>query len=157
VSYEEYLKEDYEDLVKAANKITGNAPYALDLLHYAIVEFSYKKVLQEVIDAGAARFYLVRIMMTQHRSSTGPFHRNYRKQALPIIGDVEDEIEENEDVTQINKLIETLPWYDKTLFRLYCEGGHNFTSLSNLTMIPRTSISLTINRIREYVKNNLKQ
>lgn len=157
MTYQEYLAQDYNDLVSAAKKITGNAPHALELLHYAIVDFSYKPKLQEVIDAGAARFYLIRVMMTQHRSVTGPFYRNYIKQSLPIVGDVIDHEDDSEpkDVEKIEKLISNLNWYDRELFKLYVAGCHNYSSLSELTKIPRTSISLTIRRVREYVKSNL--
>ena len=155
MTYQEYLQQDYKDLVSAAKKITGNAPHALDLLHYSITEFSYKDNMQEVIDAGAARFYLIRIMMTQHRSVTGPFYRNYIKQSLPIVGDVLDHEEELPDLDKVNQLLSKLPWYDRELFKLYSDGQHNYSTLSQLTRIPRTSISLTIRRVRDYIKSNL--
>lgn len=152
----QYLEQDYQNLVSAAKKITGNAPHALELLHYAITDFSYKKNLQEVLDAGAARFYLVRVMMIQHRSSTGPFYRNYIKQSLPIIGDVTvEEAGEPLDINRVSALLEHLPWYDRELFKLYSDGEHNYSTLSELTKIPRTSISLTVRRVREYIKDNL--
>jgi hypothetical protein len=66
-------------LVKAANKITGNSELSYDLLHYAIEELSFKANVQSIIDSGGARFYLVRIMMTQWRSKTGPFYKQYIK------------------------------------------------------------------------------
>lgn len=157
MTYSEYLKEDYSELIKAANTITGGSHYAIELLHYSIVELAGKKTLQEVLDAGAARFYLVRIMMTQHRSVTGPFYRNCVKQSLPILYDVTDFSEENEelDVKRVNLLLDALPWYDRELFKLYAAGEHNYSTLSELTKIPRTSISLTIRRVRDYLKKNL--
>lgn len=160
MTYSEYLKFDYADLVNAAKKITGNSPLALDLLHTSIVELSGKQNVQEVIDAGAARFYIIKVMMIQWRSVTGPFYRNYVKQGLPIMGDVTDETEatlDEEDLLQIRRLIDELPWYEKTLFHLYAEGEHNYSTLSKLTKIPRTSISLSIRRVRDHVKNNLKK
>jgi uncharacterized protein YerC len=41
------------------------------------------------------------------------------------------------------------------LFKTFVEGGHTYSSLSRDTGIPRTSISLTVNRVREYIKQNL--
>ena len=161
MTYSEYLAQDYKNLVDAAKRITGNAPYAIELLHYSIVDFSYKPALQEVLDAGAARFYLVRVMMTQHRSVTGPFYRDFVKQNLPILGEVHDHSDDQDgsnydiDYDKIAKLIENLPWYDRELFKLYAEGQHNYSTLSELTKIPRTSISVTIRRVREYIKSNL--
>jgi len=155
VTYNEYLKQDYDALVEAANKISGNSPLALDLLHYCIVDFSYKKNMQEILDSGGTRFYIIRMMMTQQRSVTGPFYRNYVKRSLPILGDAKEEKEEDLDVSRIKLLLDQLPWYDRELFKLFTEGQHNYKTLSELTLIPRTSISLTIRRVREYIKNNI--
>lgn len=160
MNYSEYLKMDYDELVKASKKITGNSQLSLDLLHYAICEFSNKSTLQEVINAGAARFYIIKVMMVQWRSSTGPFYRNYVKQGLPILGDVVDEPVndiDDEEIDKIKQLVEELPWYDKALFNLYSDGEHNYSTLSKLTKIPRTSISLTIRRVRDHVKQNIKK
>ncbi len=159
MTYGDYLEQDYENILEAAKKITGGASHYLDLAHYSICELSGKKNLQEVIDAGAARFYLVRVMMTQHRSVTGPFYRNYIKQSLPIVGEVRDQTDETDSTLEQHRkaqnIIETLPWYDRELFKLFVAGDHNYSSLSELTKIPRTSISLTIRRVREYVKSKM--
>ena len=40
MDFNEYLSKDYEELVKASKKITGNSDLHLDLLHYSIEEMS---------------------------------------------------------------------------------------------------------------------
>lgn len=158
MDFNEYLTKDYKALVEAANKITGSNPLSIDLLHYAIEEMSYKKNIQDIVDSGGARFYCIRIMMTQWRSQTGPFYKAFVKSGGTV--DVSNvDIQEREDnpldVTRVNEILNQLPWYDKTLFELYSKGDHNFSSLSKETGIPRTSIGLTINRVRRHIKKHI--
>jgi DNA-directed RNA polymerase specialized sigma24 family protein len=156
LDFNQFLSKDYPALLGASNNITGNNKLAPDLLHYAIEEMSYKPNLQEIVDSGGARFYCIRIMMTQWRSQTGPFHKQFRKVFTPIEGlDIEEELEEGLDITRIHKILNELPWYDRELFKLYTEGRYNYSKLSVVTGIPRTSIALTIKRVRKHIKKNL--
>jgi hypothetical protein len=158
LDFNEYLSKDYEELVKASKKITGNSDLHLDLLHYAIEEMSNKQNIQGIVDSGGARFYCIRIMMTQWRSQTGPFYRQFvRANNLSDISsmDIPEVTETPLDMQKINSIIEALPWYDKELFKIYTEGSHNFSTLAKETGIPRTSIGLTINRVKKHIKRNL--
>jgi len=156
LTFNEYLSNDYDALLSASNKITGNHHLSIDLLHYGIEELSNKINLQDIIDSGGARFYLIRILMTQWRSQTGPFHRQFVKQHSEIEHyDITEKEETEIDFDRINKLIEDLDWYDKELFKLFAAGDHNYSTLSKETGIPRTSIALTIKRVRKHIKKNL--
>lgn len=156
MNFTEYLSNDYQALTEAANKITGNHHLALDLLHYGIEELSTKANLQDILDSGGARFYLIRILMTQWRSQTGPFHRQFVKQHEELEWhDKEEKEEKHLDLDRVNHLINNLDWYDRELFKLFAEGDHNYSTLSKETGIPRTSIALTIKRVRKHIKKNL--
>jgi DNA-directed RNA polymerase specialized sigma24 family protein len=66
------------------------------------------------------------------------------------------EVEETPlDMQKINQIVDALPWYDKELFKIYTEGSHNYSTLAKETGIPRTSIGLTINRVKKHIKRNL--
>ena len=158
MNFNEYLSKDYKALVEASNKISGNNKLATDLLHYAIEEMSYKKNLQDIVDSGGARFYCIRIMMTQWRSGTGPFYKSYVKPGGTVdITNIDlQEREDNPlDIDRVNDILSQLPWYDATLFRLFSKGSYNFSTLAKETGIPRTSIGLTINRVRRHIKKHL--
>ena len=156
MTFNQFLENDYKALVEAAYKITGNSELSHDLLHYAIEEMSLKKNLQDVVDSGGARFYCVRIMMTQWRSQTGPFYKQFVKQNEDLeYHDRAETEEEHLDIKKVNHLLDELNWYDRELFRLFAAGGHTYSSLARETQIPRTSISLTINRVRRYLKKNI--
>lgn len=152
----QFLEKEYPTLQEAAQKITGNHELQLDLLHYAIEELSGKQNLQSILDSGGGRFYLVSIMMTQWRSQTGPFYKQYKKENIDIsTWDQPETFEETIDIKRVNTILDTLPWYDRELFKLYVDGSHTYSSLSRETKIPRTSIGLTIKRVKKYIKQNL--
>lgn len=152
----QFLEQEYTTLQQAAQKITGNNELQLDLLHYAIEELSGKQNLDAILESGGGRFYLVSIMMTQWRSQTGPFYKQFMKEHVDIATwDQAEEDEPTMDVTRIRKILDGLPWYERELFKLYTDGQHTYSSLSRETGIPRTSIGLTIKRIRKHIKQNL--
>lgn len=147
---------EYPHLIAAAKKITGNHELYLDLLHYSIEELYSKPNLSSIVESGGLRFYLVRIMMIQWRSKTGPFYKQFGDHwHREIPQNLIDEKEEPLDVERVNRLLKELNWYDTMLFKTFIEGNHTYSSLARDTGIPRTSISLTVNRIREYIKQNL--
>jgi len=155
---DKFFNENYQALKDAAWKISGGSDLHDELLHYAIDEFLTKKDAETIIDSGGGRFYCVKIMMTQWRSSSGPFFHTYRK-ASADIEEAADLTEEENQSPEIAKRIisqlEKLNWYDKMLFDVYVNENHSISSLSRATGIPRTSISLSINRIRKFIKKNL--
>lgn len=153
-----FIQDNYENLQEAARTISGNDPLWEDLLHYTIDEFLRKKDVEAIIESGGGRFYCVRIMMTAFRSSTSPFYHTYRKTNntltdIPETYDVEDETEYLTE--KVKAELQKLSWYDRMLFTTFAEEGHTISSLARATGIPRTSISLSINRIRKHLKSIL--
>lgn len=156
---EEFVKDNYQPLKEAAQKISGNDPLFEELLHYTLDEFLRKLNVEDIIESGGGRFYCVRIMMNSWRSVTSPFYYTYRIETKGIdnLEDVKEEQDENTVAVadRIRKELNKLTWYDKMLFETYIDESHTISSLARATGIPRTSISLSINRIRKHIKNNL--
>jgi len=158
-----WLQDNYDALRDASLKISQGNTLSEDLLHYSIDQLLTKPNIQDIVDSGGAQFYCVRIMLNSWRSTTSEFYRLFRKPVdniddkLYLLSDDEQEEEEIQDlVSKINKELDSLHWYDKELFRIFVEEGHNISSLSRATGIPRTSISLTINRIRKHIKKRIQ-
>lgn len=154
------MRENYDELRKAATRISKGSDLAEELLHYCIEEFLHKPACQEVIASGGGRFYIVRIMMNQWNSVTSPFYHTYRRYDVQLDDEHEAIVEEDDASTaeladRINEQLGTLNWYDRVLFDTFVSENHSVSSLARATGIPRTSISLSINRIRKYVKTNL--
>jgi DNA-directed RNA polymerase specialized sigma24 family protein len=156
------MTENYEELRRAAVRISGNSPLAEELLHYTLDEFLLKPTVNDIIGSGGGRFYCVRIMMNSWKSTTSPFFHTYRQTALQLDGlsdlvDIPDEDEEptQEKAKRAREVLNFLPWYDKMLFETFVEENHTVSSLARATGIPRTSVSLTINRVRRFLKENI--
>ena len=144
---------EYPILIEASKKITGGHELHLDLLHYAIEELYSKPNYNEIINSGGLRFYVVRIMLTQWRSNTGPFYKMFFNQkSNEIVGDFiyEDDYEFNE-IDYINAL-DDLKWYDKELFKRFTDKQHTISSLSRETGIPRSSVYFTIKKSTQNFK-----
>jgi DNA-directed RNA polymerase specialized sigma24 family protein len=156
------MAENYGELQKAAKKITSNNQLWEELLQYTLDEFLRKPNLQDILNSGASRFYCVRIMLNSYHSATSPFYYTYRKPSVSLYDCKDVEAIKEEDQTPIiemaeraKEILNRLPWYDRMLFETFVEESHTVSSLARATGIPRTSVSLTINRVRRHLKNNL--
>jgi hypothetical protein len=147
------IVQEYPILIEASKKITGGHELHLDLLHYAIEELYSKSNYNEIINSGGLRFYIVRIMLTQWRSNTGPFYKMFFNQkSNEIVGDFiyEDEYDFNE--LEYIKALDGLAWYDKELFKIFSDKQHTISSLSRETGIPRSSVDVTIKKVRKILR-----
>ena len=156
----EWISENYIPLKQAARRISGFTQDMCDeLLHYTLDDFLHKKNAKEIIASGGARFYCVRIMMNSCHSATSPFYQMHLRKTEDL-EEAEDVIDEEEEdieplVKQVESYLKTLPWYDQKLFETFVRESHTVSSLARATGIPRTSISLSINRIKKYIKTNI--
>lgn len=147
------IVQEYPILIEASKKITNNHELHMDLLHYALEELYSKKNYDEIINSGGVRFYVVRIMLTQWRSNTGPFYKMFFNQKSNEITD--DIIEYKEyDLQELEyiKALEDLAWYDKELFKIFSDKQHTISSLSRETGIPRSSVDITIKKVRKILR-----
>ena len=153
-----FLQDNYFPLKEAAERISSHDQLAEELLHYTIDEFVSKPNAEEIVLSGGAKFYCVRIMLNSWKSSSSPFYFSYRKHTESIDG-IEAQDDEIEDLDHLVLTTRTelakLPWYDRLLFETFLNEGHTVSSLSRVTGIPRTSVSLTLNRVRKHIKRNL--
>ncbi len=166
MNFNEWANLTYDSLKDAAKKISQNSDLHEELLHYSLEQLAFKPNLQEIIDSGGANFYVIRIMMNSWKSTTSPFYNTYRKPSVNLdevsyLTQIADDssIEDEEYLMELSRKINTelnqLHWYENKLFSLYLEENHTLSSLSRSTGIPRTSISLTINRIKSYIKSKI--
>jgi hypothetical protein len=153
-----FLHENYYPLKEAAERISAYDELAEELLHYTIDEFLKKPNVDEIVQSGGGRWFCVRILMNSWRSSSSPFYFTYRKPSVDI-EEAEHILDEQEDLTHFvqktREELAKLPWYDRMLFDTYVQDNHTVSSLARVTGIPRTSVSLTLNRVRKHIKSNL--
>jgi len=120
--------------------------------------------VEAICQEGKPEAFILRIMLNSYRSTTSPYWTMYRKKGAYSLEETQDEVdalpvEDNTDVIElaesVSEALSKLDWYEQMLFKTFVEENHTISSLSKATGIPRTSISLSINRIRKYVKSNL--
>ena len=153
------MQDNFSELQSAAKKISGNHELWEELLSYCLEEFLFKPNLREIIQSGGARFYIVRMMMNQFRSTTSPFYQKFRTHTVDLeFQDYEEPdvfVDHTDKLTQIQDALANLNWYDKMLFEIFVKENHTISSLSRATGIPRTSVNLTITRVRNYLKKSI--
>lgn len=57
---------------------------------------------------------------------------------------------------QIQQGMGTLGWYERELLQVYAENGGNASLVSRLTKIPRTSINLTIRKVKLHLTKKIR-
>jgi hypothetical protein len=164
----DWTNQNYNKLLTAAKNISYNDELSQELLHYSLEQLLTKPNILEIVNSGGCEFYIIRIMLNQWRSTTSPFYKIYRKDVCQIDldsylskNDVVDEAPDHSeqiDITanEIQSELRNLGWYDQTLFKLYCDEGRTISSISRETKIPRTSISLSINRVKRHIRSKIK-
>jgi len=155
-----WTTNNYKNLLESSKNITKNHELSEELLHYSLESLLSKSNLQEILDSGGANFYLVRIMLNSWKSTTSPFYKIYRTPKTDpdnFIFIDEEYVDNLENVDHIKKNLDDLHWYDRELFKTYVYENHSVSSLARATGIPRTSVSLTINRVRNYLQEKIKE
>ena len=160
MTVDKYVELNYEHLCQSARNITKNDPLWMDLLHEMILAFKEKDNAQEVVNCGGATQYLVRMLLNQFNSNTSPFYHNYRNHryvnmefAKEVPEDEDDYIKEIAEIA--NRELDKLDWYEKKLFKAFVNEYHTVSSLSRATRIPRSSITLTLKKVRTHLKKKI--
>lgn len=152
------MQDNYQPLKEAAQRISSNSPLAEELLHYTLEAFLTSPKLDEVLSCGAGRWFCIKIMTNSWKSVTSPFYHTYRQPHYPLedVQDVQEEVDHENLVPQkVAKALAQLTWYDRMLFQTFVDEGHTISSLARSVGIPRTSVSLTIKRVRTHIKKQL--
>lgn len=164
----EWSNHNYSSLLAAAKNISYNDELSQELLHYSLEQLLIKQNVLDIIASGGAQFWVIRTMLNSWRSTTSKFYTLYRKNQNQIEldsylakNDVVDEVAEPSEqidltANSIRNELHNLGWYERTLFELYCEEGRTISSISRETKIPRTSISLSINRVKKHLRSKIK-
>mgnify|MGYP003631595681 FL=1 len=164
----EYITINYTEIKKWLYNITKGEKKHLyeDFIHEVILIFLSNHLSQQAIDSGTARFFLVRIGLNQWRSSTSPFHYQYRDSFLDF-PDKEEVADEEYDMTE-DMLIEMLldgldkmyngdARYEATIMIIYFSMGSNYSAVGRELNIPNTTIRKIVLRGIDKLKQTIKQ
>jgi RNA polymerase sigma factor (sigma-70 family) len=161
----EWITMNFKALKLASENITKNSELAPDLLQESILIFLQDKKAQDLVNNGAATWYIVRIMITQYNSSTSPFHIKYRKMNINNSADINDIniIDESNTHKYSQQLIDELTselnklhWYSREVLELKYLKGSKISNLSKETGIPASSLYKELQDTKKYLKEKLK-
>jgi len=144
---------------------------AEDVAHYAIEQFMLHKRGQEIVDKGQGMLFLSGIIHRSFHSGTSPYHKLYRQsgrvhelhdKTAERIADEDYDVEWDLTIESIQGIMEDMEadtieqWFRVVLFKMWLEQP-NYSELSRITKIPRTSISQAVNECKEYIKTKIEQ
>lgn len=168
----DYITKNYNSIRDDIVKLVGidKQELAEDLLHDVIVIFLQHPKALQVIEDDVAKFFILRIAMNQFRSSTSPFHSQYRtphteltEQLTPAVE--EYDIEEDVMIDVVLMSLDDMYKDEQTRYKaiiiiLYHSLGNNYSEVERQFEIPRTTVRNLYNSgieiLKQHVTNNLK-
>jgi len=160
-----WIGDNWHKLEQAAKNVARGHQLWQDLLQHVLLDFLEKDKADEIAKDGYAQFYIVRMMITQWRSQTSPFYKQWKDTPQVSVEDSQlsewYHVEDGEPDWNMEKIQlimdhmegdkEEAGWYHAKLIDLYAETP-NYKRLSEMTGIPRNSISKSISRARVEIK-----
>ena len=127
--------------------------------------------LEQLIKDKKIKWYFIRLCKNNYYSKTSKYYYKYNRPYKDIsfhsdlmlhnLKITQENLYLIEDSDVINDILSELYWYDRELFRLYVLGDNDgkrytYSSLSKKTKISRMNIYITIKKVKEYIKERLK-
>ena len=159
-----YITNNYYQLLTITKKITKNHELSQDLLHEVILQLYNKGhiILQEYSN-DQIKYYIVSIIRINWHSNTSPFYYKIRRESskytnIEEIYDLADESQLDFEKQQLFDILEQswcdLDWFRKSLFEMYLTLG-SMKKVSKQTRIPLSSISRYLKESKEQIKQNI--
>lgn len=154
MNYENLIKKICSDkeIKKTCKKIGGDLSDDLyQELIIIILEYN-KQSLLDIESKGYLNWFIVKILTNQFRSNSSYFSKLYRPKPVLILPDVDYVEQVDNDINFIESELNKVHWYESKLMKEYIKMG-SYRKLSAETGIPFTSISRTINKVKDKIKN----
>jgi len=128
--------------------------------------------LEQLIADKKIKWYFIRLCKNNYYSKTSKYYYKYNRPYKDVSFNddimklglilISEDLYFIQDSDMINDILSELYWYDRELFRLYVLGDNNgrkytYSSLSKKTKISRMNIYITIKKVKEYIKDRLKE
>ncbi len=128
--------------------------------------------LKQLIKDKKIKYYFIRLCKNNYYSKTSRYYYKYNRAYKDVSFDDDlmklglkqkaEDLYFIQDADRINEILSELYWYDRELFRLYVLGDNDgrkytYSSLSKKTKISRMNIYITIKKVKEYIKDRLKE
>ena len=137
------------------------------MVHEVIAIFLQHKKAQQAVDTGTARYFLVRIALNQWRSSTSPFHYQYRDSFLDYTEkeSIDEEYDTDIDVMERLAMLGLDNMYTGTederyqamIIMLYHSMGSNYSAVGRHLGMQHTTIRKLYLRGLNNLKNKVTE
>lgn len=165
----QYVSENYQNIKSWLYNVTrGEKPHLYeDMVHEVIAIFLQHKKAQQAVDTGTARYFLVRIALNQWRSSTSPFHYQYRDSFLDYTEkeSIDEEYDTDIDVMERLAMLGLDNMYTGTederyqamIIMLYHSMGSNYSAVGRHLGMQHTTIRKLYLRGLNNLKNKVTE
>lgn len=159
---EQFIVNNYNELLGIAKKYTKNDDWAQELLQDVIVQLYNQKEYSGKTDVNSIRYYLVRILALNWCFPTSPFFRKIKKPSMDM-GDLneamgmvytQDELDDHQMIDLMEEEWGELDWFRKNIFERYLVMG-SLKKVSKDTTIPLTSIARYVNTAKSDIRHNV--
>jgi len=154
------MEEQYKKYLQLSKRITKGDERHIDLLHDILIQLYTNEKWNNLKTEQEKMYFLTRTITNQFYSNNSKFQRTYRKFNSEVIDipEVEDvPYQDRPSMEWLNNLLDNElkknpdNWYNVGLFRMYMEH-RKIEPIHKKTKIPRYSIRITINEMKEWVK-----
>lgn len=165
---DKWIEENYNKIIKWAKQASHNHQDHIDLAHDVIISFQQHELAESLVLKNEARWFIVRMLLNQARSSSSPFYKHHR---VIHEGYVPDKFEQEDYDIETDLQIESLMTAieeilaEGDLVKKYCmdvvlltlkQKRPNFSQIERETGIPRTSISNAYYNGLELIKQKMQ-
>ena len=117
--------------------------------------------LQEMHRGGWLKYFIVRTMLNMIKSDRSTFFYKFRRTFTEVSEEMAQERETVEnyerDQKRVKEGIAGLHWYEAKLIEIYATNGQNIAKISRDTGIPYRSLFKTIKRVKEKLKQQIRE
>ena len=166
----EWINDNYKDLRKTILNITKNSRLVDDLMNECVLIFMEHEKAEGLVERGQAKWFFIRIVLNQYRSTTSSFYRNFRREReIPInegltISDTEEYDYDLDELIDLNiNIIEDLLRSDIPTERhygimvmLYFSNGNNFAEVARCLGISRSTIRRQFDEASKLILQKMK-
>jgi len=170
-SLNRFLTDSYDDIILMSKKICRGSGESEEVAHFAMAEFMEHERATELVEANRAMNFLSGIIHRSFHSSTSKYHTVYRQKGR-VHGltqkhyNKQDDniysIEQDNVTDAIQGILEDMQqdrkgelYIRSMLFQMWIKES-NFSELSRITHIPRTSIAQYVSDAKTYIQQQLK-
>jgi len=169
-----FITDSYDKIHKMAGNICKSRDSKDDLCHYAIEKFMLHERAVELVEKKQAMLFLSGIMWRSWHSTTSPYHKLYRQSGrvhelydstyeklCKEWADEDYDIEWDLKIESIQGIMEDMEadtieqWFRVKLFQMWL-AEPNYSKLSRITGIPRTTISQAVKECKDYIKQTIE-